>query len=182
MIIFFIAVSQKSTLLFQRFVNEIGACWYGQCKLATLQRLFESTSPPSSPTPPPLPPSPPPCCLMLQGDIFMYSNRSVLCTLLKEGLYVYLYRSVVQRAKMQWYQQTLSLKSQEPGTCQSADICYRHKEGLNVVLHWRCIVQVKIWSAACWWKGSWRPIICLYNNMFSWKHLLQVCYVNMLVA
>lgn len=27
---FFIAVSQKSTLLFQWFVNEIGACWYGQ--------------------------------------------------------------------------------------------------------------------------------------------------------
>lgn len=27
---FFIAVSQKGTLLFQRFVNEIGACWYGQ--------------------------------------------------------------------------------------------------------------------------------------------------------
>lgn len=42
MIIFFIAVSQKSPLLFQRCVNEIWPCWYGQCKLATLHHLFES--------------------------------------------------------------------------------------------------------------------------------------------
>lgn len=74
----------------------------GKCKLATLQRLFESPSLPHMP-----PTAPPPHCLMLQGggcvgilgggDIFMYSFRSALCTLLKEGLYVYLCRSVAQR-------------------------------------------------------------------------------------
>ena len=47
-------------------------------------------SPPVPPSPPSTPPPPPPRYLMLQGDIFMYSNRSALCTLLKEGLYVYL--------------------------------------------------------------------------------------------
>lgn len=67
----------------------------GKCKLATLQRLFESPSLPRMP-----PTAPPPHCLMLQGGgrgIFMYSFRSALCTLLKEGLYVYLCRSVAQR-------------------------------------------------------------------------------------
>lgn len=53
MIIFFIAVSQKSPLLFQRCVNEIGPCWYGQCKLATLHRLFESLCLQRFPFPPP---------------------------------------------------------------------------------------------------------------------------------
>lgn len=44
---FFFAVSQKCPLLFQGCVNEIGACWYGQCKLPTLQCLPVSWPPPT---------------------------------------------------------------------------------------------------------------------------------------
>ena len=60
----------------------------GECKLATLKRLFESPILPCLP-----PTAPTPHCLMLWlgggcRGIFMYSFRSAVCTLLKEGLYV----------------------------------------------------------------------------------------------
>lgn len=84
----------------------------GKCKLATLsRRLFEA--------PPPPPPPPPPaiashCTLStlfnvveegggggrggVGGAFFMYSSSKWrVCTLLKEGLYVDLCRSVAQR-------------------------------------------------------------------------------------
>lgn len=74
----------------------------GECKLATLQRLFESP-----PQPPPHASHCTPSTLFNVArrrgvgggwwGIFMYSFRSALCTLLKEGLYVYLCRSVTQR-------------------------------------------------------------------------------------
>lgn len=62
----------------------------GKCKLATLQRLFESLSQSPHPLTPSqqMHPTPPTLirCLMLQREgrcILMYSFRSALCTLLK---------------------------------------------------------------------------------------------------
>lgn len=57
---FFIAVSQKGTLLFQRFVNEIGACWYGQRQTCCSPAFV--WAPPRQPSPPP---HASPHCLML---------------------------------------------------------------------------------------------------------------------
>lgn len=76
----------------------------GKGKLAALQRLFEPP-PPHHPTFP-LRLSTLFNVVMVRwgqrvggvGDtIFMHSFRSAVCTLLKEGLYVYLCRSVAQR-------------------------------------------------------------------------------------
>lgn len=84
MIIFFIAVSQKSTLLFQRFVNEIGACWYGQMQTCHSPAFVWGPLPP-----PRLPPTAPsPHCLMLWGwggGGNFYVLLSKCCVYIAEG-------------------------------------------------------------------------------------------------
>ncbi len=81
MIIFFIAVSQKSPLLFQRCVNEIGPCWYGQCKLATLHHLFESLCLQRFPFPPP------PLALSLSSSAHLSLSFSPMCTIQERLFY-----------------------------------------------------------------------------------------------
>ncbi len=101
MIIFFIAVSQKSPLLFQRCVNEIGPCWYGQCKLATLHRLFESLCLQRFPFPPP------PLALSLSSSAISLSlsllcaqyrrDYFIVCVQWKQDLYGHVYNHSLVR-------------------------------------------------------------------------------------
>lgn len=125
---FFIAVSQKSTLLFQRFVNEIGACWYGQ--MQTCHSPAFVWVPPTKPPPPPMTPAAHPHSPSTLFNVAAKRGGAFLCTPF-EVLCVHCWRRAfmctfadqsLKERKTRLYQQTLSPNSPVAGTCHSPGI------------------------------------------------------------